>query len=160
MSGHVFPWSRVKRSARQNGVAESSEAFPPVQPFVRSVLRLSSVRASMAYPYQIIIIRLTFLTSAPVRSRRTLPAAAKPDNNCMCDGFRMTLSVMRAFMSIRHRTKRCAGHTSCVLCQYALRRIGLWRRPLRTAPAQFRSAQFNFQCALHRIDCDAVSVPK
>jgi len=27
----------VKRSARQNGVAESIEAFPPVQPFVRSV---------------------------------------------------------------------------------------------------------------------------
>ena len=116
-----------------------------------------SVRASMAYK---IIIRLTFLASAPVRSRRTLPAAAMPDNNCMCDAFRITLSVMRAFMSIRHCAERSARHIARVLCQYPLRRIGLWCSPLRTAPAQFRGTQFNLERAFHCIDRNAVSVPK
>jgi hypothetical protein len=53
------------------------------------------VRASM--PYQL-IIRLTCLALAPVQSRRTVPAAAMPDNNSVCDLFCITLSVKRAFM--------------------------------------------------------------
>ena len=106
VSGHVFPWSRVKtyRRVKTGWRKVTKLSHQCNRSFVPSPGLLPTF-ASMAMS----IIRLTFLASAPVQSRRTVPAAAKPDNNCVCDRLGITrIGECAHSLSIRHCAERCA----------------------------------------------------